>query len=257
MKTALVTGATEGIGLAIVRRLAAEGYGVTLVARNEERLKNVAASLPGGLHIHWLYPADLTSPWAVDKLVGLVQKVKFDLLVNNAGVGVYGQFVKKSIDDHLKLVQVNCEAAMWLSHAFLSTAERGAALVNVTSGTAYTPIPFGASYCASKAFLTNLSQALWFEHRRRGVYVMALVPGLTTDTKFHGRAGGSDENAPPAFLGELSANVAEVMMRGLEKRSKPIVYSNRWNRFMIFLSRILSRKATVSMMGGIWEKHWI
>jgi short-subunit dehydrogenase len=142
------------------------------------------------------------------------------------------------------------------SRVSIRRLESGDALVNVSSGTAFTPIPFGAVYCGTKAFLINFSEALWFEQRRRGVYVMVLVPGLTY-SRFHERAGGTDANAPPKILWEPAENVADTLVAALRRREEPTVYSNPMNKLMIFMSRLRSRRGVVSMMGGIWEKHWL
>src|SRR5262249_28058669 len=142
-----------------------------------------------------------------------------------------------------------------ICHTYLTGARSGDALVNVSSGTAVYPLPYGAVYCATKAFLINLSEALWFEYRRRNIYVAALVPGLTY-SEFHGRAEGTADNAPPTAFWEPPAKVADALMRALRSRTRPSVSSNPVNRIQMFSTRILSRRGVVKMMGGVWENKW-
>jgi short-subunit dehydrogenase len=153
------------------------------------------------------------------------------------------------------VVRLNVLATMTICHAYLNVARAGDALVNVASGTGFLPLPYGAVYSGTKAFLINFSEALWFEQRRRGIYVMAFVPGLTY-SQFHERAGGTDENAPPKFLWESAEAVAETAARALHERRRPTVLSGALNKAWTFTSRILDRKGLVSMMGGVWDEKW-
>jgi short-subunit dehydrogenase len=253
-KRALITGASEGIGRALAERLAREGFAITALARTESRLEALLAALAGTGHRHVV--ADLADPADLERVCRDVEGSGYDLVVNNAGFGVYGPFDRLPLDRQLAVCRLNCEATVAICHAYLQTAKSGDALVNVSSGTAFTPIPFGAVYCGTKAFLVNFSEALWFEQRRRNVYVMALVPGLT-HSKFHERAGGTDDNAPPKFLWEPADNVADTLVAALGKRREPTVYSNRMNKLMIFMARWRSRRSLVSMMGDLWEKSWL
>lgn len=254
---ALVTGASEGIGRTLALRLAKEGYRVTGVARNEARLAELVSAMEPAMDPegHRALVADLTDPAALDTVCEEVRTGDYDLVVNNAGFGVYSHFAKVPVETYQQIIDLNCRAVLAICHAYLSVAQRGDALVNVSSGTAVYPLPYGAVYCATKAFLINLSEALWFEYRRRGIYVTALVPGLT-HSEFHNRAQGTDDNAPPKFFWESPQKVADVVVRALRSRSRPSVSSNMVNRIQMFSTRVMSRKGVVKMMGGVWEDKW-
>jgi short-subunit dehydrogenase len=216
-KKALVTGASEGIGRALAQRLSREGFTITALARGQRRLEDLVATLDGSGHRY--LAADLGDPAGLERACEDVQSSGYDLVINSAGFGVYSPFTRAPLDRQLAVCRLNCEATVAICHTYLQGAKSGDALVNVSSGTAFTPIPFGAVYCGTKAFLINFSEALWFEQRRRGVYVMVLVPGLTY-SRFHERAGGTDANAPPKILWEPAENVADTLVAALRRRTR-------------------------------------
>lgn len=252
-KMAMVTGASEGIGRAICLELARRGWTVTAVARNKRRLEELCAEMTPG--DHGIIGANLATEGGLCALEGALRRTNYHLLVNCAGAASYGPFSEQQQTTHHDLIELNVRACTRLSHAFLRRAKRGAALINVASGTAFTPLPYCAAYCATKAYQVALSQALWFEWRRRDVYVAALVPG-PTESEFHRRAGGDQVEGAPDFIWESPVKVAEAMMRGLEKRKHPVIYSNPWNKILILLSRVLSRRTITWIMGRLWEKNW-
>jgi short-subunit dehydrogenase len=137
-RTALVTGASEGIGNVFARRLASEGYVVTGVARNEENLKKLTGEL-GGEHSYIV--ADLATTAGQDKIVKAISEKHFDLLVNNAGIASVGNFAEIPLKRHLEVLTLNCETVVRLSHAYLNAAKAGDALINVSSALAFMPMP--------------------------------------------------------------------------------------------------------------------
>ncbi len=246
IKTALVTGASGGIGLAFAKRLAADGYQVTLVARSEDTLKSVAAEM-GPAH-RWI-AADLSKPEDTLGVADDVRKTKYDVLVNNAGIGVYGRFEGKSLEQIHAMMRLNIDSLVDLSHAFLSVAKSGDSLINVASTLALVTFPGASVYAASKAFVTSFSEGLWWENKPRNVYVAALLPGVTK-TNFHTAAGGEVGKLPPDAITQTSEQVAEVGMSALKSRSSPTVVSGFSNKAMIFFTnRLLPRSAMVNMMG--------
>jgi short-subunit dehydrogenase len=247
MKKALVTGASEGIGLAIARALSAEGYIVTGVSRSENKLKDVARQLDGEY-----ITADLSTGSGQDAIAAALKNTHYDLLVNNAGVGTSGPFTAVTLDRQTALMELNCMALMKLSYAFLSNARAGDALVNVSSVLAFMPMPDLGLYSATKSFVTAFSESLWIEQRKRDVYVMALHPGLTA-TDFQAHAGGTAENRPQS-MGQTPDQVAKACVTALQGRSKPVVISGTQNALFASLPRFLPRKAVAGIMGRIAEK---
>ena len=203
--TVLITGASAGIGAELARGLAARGYGVTLVARREERLRALADELGDGAEVA---VCDLSDGAARDALVaGLRARVIG--VCNNAGFGSVGRFAELPEERERRLVQVNVEAPVHLTRAFLpAMLDAGAgAVLNVASIAAYQPLPGFAVYAASKAFVQSFSEAVHEELAGTGVSVTCLSPGFT-QTEF-GEAAGA-EGMLPDFLFGSAADVAEA-----------------------------------------------
>lgn len=203
MATALVTGATSGIGAAFARRLAAEGYDLVLVARTGERLAAVAGQLAGahGVGTRTL-PADLSTPDGCAEVEEQLRDPQrpVDLLVNNAGVSLNTSVLRSTVEDEERLLNLNVHAVMRLTKAALpGMIERGRGdVVNVSSVSGFGAVMPGSTYPASKAWVTNFSQSVAPVARRHGVRVMALCPGYTR-TEFHQRQG-IDTRPMPEWL---------------------------------------------------------
>ena len=197
---ALVTGASSGIGEAFARRLAADGADLVLVARSGETLERLADNLRAehGGKVEVL-PADLTTgdgrAPVVERLADDAAPV--DLLVNNAGVGTSGAFGEIPVDRELALVDLNISALVTLTHAAVPAMRRHGrgGVINVSSLSGFQPYPFGATYGASKAFVTSFSKALHTELSGSGVRVLAVCPGFTR-TNFQAAAGISRTPIP-------------------------------------------------------------
>ncbi len=188
MTTALVTGATAGIGAAFTRALARRGHDLVLVARDGARLDSAAQKLRTfGVRVDPLV-ADLASDDGCARVEWRCGE-GIDLLVNNAGLGTKGTFHAASREREEHLLRLNVRAVMRLTHAALPPmVERGSgAVVNVSSVAGFTPGTRGATYSASKAWVTNFSESLYLQYAEAGVQVMALCPGFTR-TEFHSRA---------------------------------------------------------------------
>jgi short-subunit dehydrogenase len=174
--TALVTGASSGLGEQFARQLSARGYDLALVARRADRLERLAGELPTTAHA---IPCDLATE--ADVLASRVAEhdLEIDLLVNNAGFGTHGRFLDQNAGREAEQVRVNCEAVVTLTHAFLpAMVKRGrGGIITVASTAGMQPIPYQAVYAASKAFALNFSDALHAELRGSGVHVMAVNPG--------------------------------------------------------------------------------
>lgn len=232
--------------MAITRELASEGVQVTLVARNEERLKEIIASLPGESHRH--LKADLSTQNDIDKLATHISGQNYDLLINNAGVGIYGRFEELPLEQQSKMLALNVHALMSLSYAFLKQARAGNALVNIASVLGFSSFPGGAAYAGTKGFVIRFSESLWYEFKDKGIHVMAFCPGVTA-TNFYKASGGSEEQYPKIIV-QTPEQVAKAAVKALKKRKKPVTISGFMNRSMVMLQLFLSRKQVVKMMGG-------
>lgn len=249
-KMALITGASEGIGKVFAIRLAKSGYQITAVARRENKLKELIQTLGAS---HQVLAADLSTSEGQNLVAKKLEMNKYDILVNNAGVGTVGAFTQVPLDKQMAMIRLNCEALVVLSHAFLKNAKEGDSLLNVSSTLAFLPMPMTGLYCATKAFVTSLSESLWYEQRERGVYVMGLCPGVTS-TNFQINAGGKKEDIP-ANMAQSAEEVVDYAMKHLECRYGPTVISGSKNKTFAFMTRLMTRKTVVHMMGQMTKSR--
>ncbi|HEY2838238.1 MAG TPA: SDR family oxidoreductase [Pirellulales bacterium] len=223
-KTALVTGASSGIGRAFAQELAARGMNLILVARNEQALRQLATELSAQHKVRAeVIVADLSQAGVAAKISQEVvgRGLPVELLVNNAGFMTHGNLETISAERDLDEVMVNCAAVVGLTHAFLPAmlARNEGGIINVASIAGFQPIPHMAVYAASKAFVISFSVALWEECRSRNVRVVTLCPG-TTDTPLF-----EVNDAPEAALGKKRSpqQVVATGLRGLEKGRSLVV----------------------------------
>ncbi|WP_433240161.1 SDR family NAD(P)-dependent oxidoreductase [Streptosporangium sp. CA-135522] len=212
MPSALITGATAGIGAAFARRLAADGFSLVLVARDESRLSAFTEELRlrYGVKAEVL-PADLAAEEGLTAVEGRLRE-GIDLLVNNAGFGHPGAFLEVPVADELRMLKVHCEAVLRLTLAALpgmKKRDRGA-VVNVASVAAFFT---RGTYSASKAWVVNFSESTAAELTGTRVRVMALCPGFVR-TEFHDRAS-MDVSGIPGFLWLSADDVVNEAMRDL------------------------------------------
>jgi short-subunit dehydrogenase len=245
MRKILITGASDGIGLATARLFAERGDQVTMVARNASKLEAALKSLPGSGHTSII--ADLTTKDEVHKLKPIIEQQHFDVVINNAGVGLYGKFHELSLTDQVKTMSLNMNAVTAISHFYLSVATRGSALVNVSSTLGTSSFAGLSVYSATKGFVTIFSESLWFEYKKKGVYVMAFCPGVTA-TNFHDN-GGSRTEAFPNFIIQTPQEVAIELVRAIDKRRKPKVVSGAGNRMMLYFQKFMGRRSVATTMG--------
>ena len=245
-KKALVTGASEGIGRAFSVRLAAEGFDVLAVARDETRLAELHRELGPGNHS--CHATDLSMPREVEKVAEELATNHYDVLINNAGYAIYSPFYQTDLARFQSMTRVNCDALVVLSHSFLNAAQAGDTLINVASGLAFLPMPKAGVYAATKSFVLAFSETLWYEQKGRGVNVIALCPGATA-TRFHWRAGGSERDLPPKTITQTPEQVVDVAIKAIRKRKGPTVISGSFTTMMTVMARLMPRKHLVTMIG--------
>ncbi|HVZ34784.1 MAG TPA: SDR family oxidoreductase [Polyangiaceae bacterium] len=245
MATALITGASAGIGRELARCFAADGHDVVLVARRRERLDELANELRSRFQIRaHAIACDLTQASAIDALLRRLQELglEIEFLVNNAGAGVSGSFAELELGRQLEFLELNVTAVLRLTRALLPPmlARRRGRILNVGSTAGFQPGPFLASYYASKAYVNSFSEALHFELRDTGVSVTLSCPGPTL-TEFAGLAGIEHSR-----LFQLSAAPADRVARqayAAMLRGRALVIHGALNRFGVQLLRISPRAA--------------
>ena len=243
-KTALVTGASGGIGREFARLLAADGFTLVLVARDEARLSELAEELRRTHGVQsTVIATDLSEPSAARDIHCFLQKrgVSVDVLVNNAGFNVYGPFHESDGEQELRMLHVNVIALTHLTKLFLPEmlARGRGRILNLGSTGSFSPGPRDAVYCASKAYVLSFSEALAEELAGTPVTVTALCPGPTA-TRFAERAGIADirlfEHGVMA-----AADVAAVGYRAL-MRGRRVVVPGIANKLMTFSIRFSPRR---------------
>ena len=255
MNTTLITGASSGIGEAFARKLAAQGHDLLLVARSEEKLIALGNELGLNHNVRAQYVVlDLSATDAPARLLAETRQrnLEIDLLINNAGFGSMGEFAKLDLERELSMIDLNVRSLVELTHLFLAPMrERGSgSIINVASTAGFQPVPFMATYAATKAFVLSFSEALWEENRPYGVKIMALCPGVT-DTGFF---EASRMKRPPARTSQTSEQVVEVALRAL-KRGKSSVISGWPNRIAVETERVAPRALILRAVGAIMRPY--
>jgi short-subunit dehydrogenase len=252
--TAVVTGASSGIGADIARELAARGHGVTLVARREERLRDLSAELSGAVRVE-VIACDVADPVARAKLFDEIadRGLTIDILVNNAGIGTIGAVQKSTVDDEIRQVRVNVEAVIDLStRAVQQMVPRGrGAILNVGSTAGFHPFPGQAGYAGTKAFVKTYTEGLRGELAGTGVTVATLHPGPVR-TEFL-EAAGMDEKAFAAAFPKLlwmpSRDVAKAGVDALA-RDRGEVIAGAQNQVSTRLMQVLPRQVLLKVLAS-------
>jgi Short-chain dehydrogenases of various substrate specificities len=255
--TALVTGASSGIGAAIAESLARRGYGLTLVARREDRLADLASELHEEHGVRTgIVACDLADPAERDRLAAEVDELGLDveLLVNNAGFGSSGDFVDADRERQVEMVRVNCETVVDLSGRYgPGMARRGrGAIINVASMAAFQPLPGQTTYAATKAFVLSFTEALHHELKGAGVTVSAVCPGPVR-TEFMDAAGIERADSTPDFIWTTSEHVAEDAVKAAEAGKRAVVPGRIMNAGAL-LGRYSPRKIVLPLSHRIWSR---
>jgi short-subunit dehydrogenase len=255
--TALVAGASRGIGAAFARELAGAGLQLVLVARRALPLEELAKELRAahGVEVRTL-TCDLGDEAAADAIAGACGGLEIGLLVYNAAASSVGRFLDTPREDHLRSVHVNARGPMLLAHALggpMAARGRGG-IVLMSSLAAFQGTPLVASYAATKAFNLVLAEGLWSELGKRGVDVLACCAGATLTPGYERK---TPSRAARRFAPQPQdpADVAEEALQALGRR--PVVVTGLGNRFASFmLRRIASRRLAVAMMGREMRRRY-
>lgn len=257
-QTALVTGASSGIGLDLARVLAEDGHGLVLVARGEARLRELAGELAErhGITAHVIV-ADLARPHAAVSIGDELKrrKIDIDILVNNAGFGLTGRFVETDLQKELDMIQVNVVALTELTKLLLipMVARKRGRILNVASTAAFQPGPLMAVYYASKAYVLLFSEAIADELRDSGVTVTALCPG-PTDTGFADVAQMTESRLFTMMRPMSSKRVALAGYRGM-MAGRRIVIPGAKNKMLVQSLRVSPRRMITTVVRKFQEKR--
>lgn len=255
--TALVTGASSGIGAAIAGSLAQRGHSLTLVARREDRLSELASELheSHGVRVG-VVACDLADRAERDQLEAKISELGLDVevLVNNAGFGYAGDFAAADRERQVEMVRLNCEAVIDLAGRYLpAMIERGQGVViNIASTAAFQPMPKSATYAATKAFVLSFSEALHQELGGSGATVTAVCPGPVR-TEFPEAAGIARVERAPGFVWMSAEDLAEEAVKAAEAGKRAVV-PGRLNYAGSILGRHTPRKISLPLANRIWRR---
>ncbi|MFN0123902.1 MAG: SDR family NAD(P)-dependent oxidoreductase [Blastocatellia bacterium] len=254
-KTALITGASYGIGEAFARRLAADGAGLVITARSRDRLDKLAAQLRAAHGVNvMVIEADLAQPQAARQIFAATETagLQVDLLINNAGFGLAGDFAAQPLPRLTEMIQVNVTALVELTHLYLPQmlARNDGAIVNLASTASFQAVPYFAVYAATKSFILIFSESLWGEVGDTNVRVLAVCPGAT-ETHFQEVAGTTTRKFRANT--ETPEQVVGNSLRALA-RGRSHVVSGLVNRAQVELERLLPRDTTTRMAERLFRQ---
>lgn len=250
---AVVTGASSGIGAEVARQLAATGLSLVLVARRTDRLEALAKELREQYPVQAVcITADLGTPDGYKKIVEGTTDLDVGLLVNNAGVELFGSFFHNSAEEHLQLIQINVASVTALCHAFgkrLVDRKKGGGIINISS-LAREPMPYFASYCASKSFVSILSVVLGDEMDKHGIDVLSVEPGVVA-TDMSSRV---KESVDMEDLGFKAMSTTDCVRDFLSQLGKTRNYTpGLLNRVTSFVSGFVPQAMRTKLFRGLFE----
>jgi len=253
--TALITGASGGIGLEIAKLHAANKYDLVLVARNQTNLERVKTKLINeyGISVH-IIATDLTQEDNVKSIFDYIKNhnLRIDHLINNAGMGVFGKLNETSLDDNLKMMDLNNRALVILTHHFVQcmVSHGSGKILNIASTAAFMPGPYMSIYFASKAFVLSFSEAVNSELSGTGVSVTTLCPG-PTNTGFVAAANGMENSG--LFAKQKVSTPKEVAKDGYQAmmNKEAVRVSGFLNKVSVFSTRLSPRSWVTALTKSI------
>lgn len=246
-KTALITGASSGIGEAFAYELAKQGANLILTARSADKLQILASKISKEYNVKvFVFTGDLLQKDTPQKLYNQIKQagLSVDLLVNNAGFGKWVNFLDESMEGYDEMIEININALVKLCHLVLpEMLKKGdCGIINVASTGALQPCPYVATYCASKSFVLDFSEALYGEYSKKGVTITALCPGNTT-TGFQSVAKANTKG----MTADTPETVAKQGISALFK-NKSFKIVGTVNYLQSFLPRLLPRKTVINIV---------
>lgn len=251
MSYTLITGASFGIGESFARKLAARGENLVLVARTEEKLAALCRELEAAHKIDAQFVvADLTRDDAPQQVFNETEQrgLQIETLVNNAGFGSLGEFASLDLGCELSMIDLNVRSLVALTHLYLAPMRerRSGAIINVASTAAFQPVPFMATYAATKAFVLSFSEALWAEARDYNVEILALCPGVTETNFFE----AAKIKKPPMRGVQTPNEVVDAALKAVARRRSHVV-SGWMNAITANVSSRLPRSLVARVAGRV------
>lgn len=251
---ALITGASSGIGAAFADVFARNGYNLVLVARRKDKLQNEAREIKQKYNKSvFVVAVDLLEKNAPERLRDALKKrnIDIDALVNNAGIGSFGDFIETDFSAQKRIIDLNIEVLVKMTYLFLDNMKKRKCgnIIQIASAAAFVPIPKMSVYTASKSFVLSFSQSLREECEKFGVNITTLCPG-PTETEFFVQAGGKNSK----FFNKKKASalqVAEFGFRAMQNK-RAVAVHGFLNKFLIFSTRFAPRAVILSIIKRIF-----
>lgn len=255
-KTALITGASSGIGLEFALRLASKGILPVLTSRDEDQLQAIAERIKSDFGME---PIVIVKDLSVGssarelfvEIIGM--GLEIDILINNAGFGYFGPFLNADADTYERMTYLNMTALTNLSRYFaegMASRKKGG-ILNVASMAGFGPVPGFGVYAATKSYVIKFTQSLWYEMKKHGVHVSALCPG-PVDTNFFDVAGIKPGKLRMRRI-QQAGEVAEIGLKALEK-NVPVAPTSAYYKLMAVSTRLVPSRlimaVSAKMMGG-------
>lgn len=254
MAIAIITGASSGIGYRFAEEIQKTGEvdGFLLIARREERLAALAEKLGPGAEV---LEADLATPEGIEKVRAWLEERRpaVRYLINAAGYGVFGDYTQVSERDTVGMIDLNVKATVLLSHMVIPYMIPGANLLEMGSGSVFTPLPGFNVYASSKAFVYHYAQALAYEVRPRGIRVTVFCPGWVK-TEFFDRAEGGQARGPRVKKPMLTVEYAVSCAMRAMKKGKLLCACNWYTKMQHLASKLLPNRLLIAAWCGMLKK---